>query len=86
MNTLTQNPENMEVLRKRDKLLIAEYLLIGLTAGWLLGSISTKLFSKSDSQNKAGIKTESMLFPSIPFNGEALPTIILTEFSVVAHK
>ena len=86
MNTLTQNPENIEVFEKRNKLLFAEYILIGLTIGWLLGSISTKIFSPSDKKNKVDVKTGNMFFPSMPINGEPLPTIILSEFSVVANK
>jgi len=86
MNTLTQNPENTEVFRKTNKLLFAEYMLICVTAGWILGSFTTKAFSRSDEQNKAANKEYSMLFPSIPINGESLPTIILKEFCVVANK
>ena len=86
MNTLSQNPETVEVFRKRNKLLFAEYMLICISIGWLLGSISTKIFSRSDEQHKTEMKTESRYFPSISINEEALPTIILNEFSVTAHK
>lgn len=86
MNTLTQNPEHLEGLEKRNKLLFAELIFLGLIVGWLFGTFSTKTFSTSKENNKFDLKRETTFVPSMSINGESLPTIILNEFSIAASK
>lgn len=57
-------------------------MAICLTAGWVLGSVTTKAFSQS--AKKLPTDEKDVNLPYLAMNGEMLPTIILKEFSVVA--
>ena len=72
---------------KTNKIFLAGCMLIIFTTGWLLGSITTNAFSQSATQkhNAVSSNSESVNLPSISMNGETLPTIILSEFSVVVQ-
>lgn len=65
---------------KTNKILITACMLIGITAGWLMGSFTASAFSQSNNRKL----NESLNLPSISINGETLPTIILSEYSVVS--
>lgn len=65
---------------KTNKFFLTVCILICITAGWLLGSFTTNAFS----QSKERKQNESINLPSISMNGEILPTVILSEFSVTA--
>ena len=85
MKTLTQNTEQIKVPGKTNILLLTTTMLICLTAGWLLGSTTTKVFSQSTKQSIAS-NDGAILLPALASHGEILPTIILREFSVVSYK
>jgi hypothetical protein len=84
MKTLTLNTEKPEVFRRTNKLLLTGSMLTCLTAGWFLGSLSTRAFSQSD--RVRGTSDNNIILNSISVNGEALPTVMLKEFLVIADK
>ncbi len=75
------NPHVQDVYQQTNKLLLTGYMIISLTAGWLLGSITTNVFSQSGNNNEKNIT-----LPLLNLNGEILPTIFLAEYSVVSEK
>jgi hypothetical protein len=84
MKTQIQNTRQNNSLRGINKLLLTGGMLIGLTVGWCIGSLSTDAFSQSTKQkyNSSGL----LFLPSISMGGETLPTIILPEFSITSNS
>jgi hypothetical protein len=83
MKNLLLNAENVEVFRRTNKLLITACMLLCLATGWYFGSITTHAFSQSDTITNGA---NGIILNSIPIKGEALPTIMLREFSVIAEQ
>lgn len=73
--------EQTETQPGKTRLFITGCMLACLTAGWLLGSTTTKAFSQ-----QAQSSSESTTLLSVPMNGETLPTLMLDEFSVSADS
>ena len=84
MKTLTQHTTEESSSTKENTLLVSCGMLACLIAGWLIGSLSDEVFSQSTRQNYSNDR--SIMIPSVPLHGEALPTIMLSEFSVVSKK
>lgn len=78
MNTFTVNSEKGEA-SGRNSVLLATAMLACITTGWCLGSITTQAFSRSENNN-------NIILHSVPMKGESLPTILLSEFSVIAEQ
>lgn len=83
MKTQTQNPEEQQAARRISRLFLTGMMLVCMTAGWLLASITNEAFSQGNS-NKQEVKDTTLM--SIPRNGEILPTMMLHEFAVVADQ
>lgn len=84
MKTQTENSEKQQISGRINKLFLTGCMLICLTAGWLLASITNEVFSQSNTQ-KPDSKASTTLM-SIPLNGETLPTMMLHEFAVIADQ
>lgn len=84
MKNQTQNPGEDQASGRISRLFLTGIMLVCLTAGWLLASITNEAFSQSKVQS-AETKDSTTLM-SIPLNGETLPTMMLNEFSVVADQ
>ncbi len=77
MKTITLQKDKAEAFNKTNKLLLTAGMLACVTAGWCLGSLTTK----ASLQNK-----NTIMLQSVPVKGESLPTIMLKEFSVIGNK
>jgi len=88
MKTLAQTTENIEVYRKTNKLLLAAGMIACITTGWLLGNLNPTTFSQASQEKDAtpAYYDKGILLPSLSMNGETLPTIILSEISVVSNS
>lgn len=86
MKTIAQHPNNVEVYRKTNRFFLTTSMLACVTAGWLLGNLNTKILSQlnREKNNNFSYSEKNIILPSIPVNGEALPTIILSEFPVIS--
>jgi len=84
METQTQNTVIKNAFRRRSKLLLTACIMVSISAGWLLGNLTTNAFSQSVTKNAD--RDNSIHLPSFSVNGETLPTIMLTEFSVIAKN
>lgn len=83
MKITTQNTTPAKRSGKNSTLIITCCMLICIATGWVLGSASANALSRSDRKNTSGSeKNNEIILPSIALNGEALPTIMLSEFSV----
>lgn len=62
----------------------SQRMMVSISAGWLHGNLTTNAFSQWPAKNADC--HNSIHLPSISVNGETLPTIMLTEFSIIAKK
>lgn len=83
MKTQTQNAGEQQATGRMSRLFLTGMMLLCLTAGWLLASITNEAFSQPSVKN-AKVKGATLM--SIPLNGETLPTMMLNEFAVIADQ
>ena len=83
MKTKSQNPEEQQAAGRISRLFLTGMMLVCMTAGWLLASITNEAFSQGN-HNKQEVKDTTLM--SIPRNGETLPTMMLNEFAVIADQ
>ena len=74
----TKNQTLRLAFKKTSKLLLTTAMVLCISAGWVLGSLTTTAFSQSTEK--------SINLPSLSMGGEKLPTILLDEFSVIADN
>lgn len=83
MKTITQNTVSENRPAKNKMLIITCCMLICIAAGWVLGSTTANAFYQSEKKKMISTeKSNEIMLPSVALNGEALPTILLSEFSV----
>jgi hypothetical protein len=79
MKTFTPS-HPMPYLRSTTKFLLTFCMLVCITAGWFLGRFHTHTSTTYIENNTdAQYRTGNVLLPSVHVNGEALPTVVLSE-------
>ena len=88
MKTQIQNTKQIISFRGINKLLLTGCMLISMTAGWGLGTLTGNKPSPTIQQkcNSTNYNKSGKFLPAISFKGETLPTIILSEVSILSNS